>query len=207
MLGKEVELTPVRVGRVDDRRARPQAACLGEQLEGAETILGEAFVDLTRLLVCVDVQYEALPGGVCRDLRQPVARACADGMGGKPNTGTEGAQRLHLGQIVGHRVLTEPVESAAAIGGQEEDELDAGLPCRGDRRLRLGEADVVELADRGVAGGSHLAVRLHVALVNRDRGQAFRQSQHGLPPGPEVSALDLPTQGTLEGVAVGVHEA
>ena len=44
-----------RVRRVDDGRARPEASCLGEKLDRPEVVLGEALLDLARLLARVDV--------------------------------------------------------------------------------------------------------------------------------------------------------
>ncbi len=61
------------------------------------------------------------------------------------------AQRLDLVQVLGGRGLAEALEAAARVGGVEEDEVDpGGLRGLGGRE-RLLEAEVVELADRGVA--------------------------------------------------------
>ena len=65
-LGEEVELALVGVRGVDDRRPRPEAAGLGQELDRPEAVLGEAFLDLARLLVGVDVEDEALALGVAR---------------------------------------------------------------------------------------------------------------------------------------------
>ena len=56
--GEEIELGAVRVRRMDDRRALREAAGAGEQLDRAAAVLGEALLDLFRLLVGVDVQRE-----------------------------------------------------------------------------------------------------------------------------------------------------
>ena len=59
-----VELVSVRVGRMHDGRARAEAAALVEQLDRPHTVLGEALLDLARLLVGVDVQRQLVLGGV-----------------------------------------------------------------------------------------------------------------------------------------------
>ena len=82
-LGEQVELGAVGVRRVDDRGVRAEAAGAGEQLDRAAAVLGEALLDLARLLVGVDVQRQPLGGGVAADLLEPVARAGADGVGGE----------------------------------------------------------------------------------------------------------------------------
>jgi hypothetical protein len=46
-------------------------------------VLGEALLDLARLLVGVHVQDEALALTVAGDLPEPVRRAGADGVGGE----------------------------------------------------------------------------------------------------------------------------
>ena len=83
-LRQEVELALVGVRPVDDRRARPEAPGLREQLDGPQAVLGQALLDLARLLVCVDVEDEALACAVGADLLEPLARAGADGVGASP---------------------------------------------------------------------------------------------------------------------------
>ena len=55
---EQVELVAVGVRRVDDGRARAEAAARVEQLDRAQAVLGEALLDLARLLVGVDVQRQ-----------------------------------------------------------------------------------------------------------------------------------------------------
>ena len=55
-VGEEVELVRVGVRGVDDGRPRAETARAGEQLDRADAVLGEAFLDLARLLVGVDVE-------------------------------------------------------------------------------------------------------------------------------------------------------
>ena len=158
-LGHEVELAAVGVRRVDDRRARAEAAGLREQLDGAEAVLGDALLDLARLLVGVDVKRQRLLRRVAAQLLEPVARARAHGVGGDADADAGAAQLLELAEVVGHGVLAEPVDPAAAVGDVEQDELDAGGGRRLGRGSRLVRAEVVELADRRVPGGEHLARR------------------------------------------------
>src|SRR5262249_19532702 len=61
---EQVELVAVRVGRVDDGRALGEAAGSLEQLDRPDAVLGQALVDLPRLLVGVHVQRQALGRGV-----------------------------------------------------------------------------------------------------------------------------------------------
>ena len=63
----------------------PRQPGLGEELDRPEAVLGEALLDLARLLVGVDVEDEALALGVGADLLEPLARAGADGVGGEPD--------------------------------------------------------------------------------------------------------------------------
>src|SRR5438105_2678673 len=58
--GEEIELVAVRVRRVDDGRSLRQTPRAIEQLDRADAVLGQAFLDLARLLVRVDVQRQAL---------------------------------------------------------------------------------------------------------------------------------------------------
>ena len=95
-LGEQVELVPVRVRGVDDRRARAEAAARVEQLDRAQPVLGEALLDLARLLVGVDVQRQLVLGGVAPELLEPVARAGADGVGGDADADPGAPQRLEL---------------------------------------------------------------------------------------------------------------
>jgi hypothetical protein len=120
------------------------------------------------------VEDEALALRIPPDLLEPVARAGADGVRRDPDAGARGAQLLHLVEICGGRRLAEALEPAPRVGGEEEDELDAGRRGRLDGRLRLVQTDVVELADGGVARRKHLAVRLFVRRANALGGQAVR---------------------------------
>ena len=164
---EQVELVPVGVRRVHDGGARPQAAARVEQLDRPHTVLGEALLDLSRLLVGVDVQRQLVLGGVASELLEPVTGTCADGVGGDADPDPAVPQLLELAEILGHRLLAEAVDPAARVGDVEEDELDSGLRGRLGRRARLLEPEVVELADRGVAGGAQLAVDVHVLPYGR----------------------------------------
>ncbi len=84
------------MGRVDDRRSGAEAAGVGEQLERAEAVLGEALLDLARLLVRVHVQDEVAPGGVTADLLEPLARTRAHGVGGEADPDPAARELLDL---------------------------------------------------------------------------------------------------------------
>ena len=104
----------VGVRGVDDGRARAEAARAGEQLDRADAVLGEALLDLARLLVGVHVQRRAARGRVGADLLEPVGRAGADGVGGDARRRTPAvAQRLDLAEELGGRLLPEAREPAA----------------------------------------------------------------------------------------------
>ena len=76
-------------------------------------------------------------------------------MGGEADGHTLGAQRLELTEVVGRRLLAHPRQPAAGVGGEEHHERDFRLRSCLDRRAGLCEAEVVELADGGVAGATH----------------------------------------------------
>ena len=81
-VAQQVELVAVGVRRVHDRRPRAEAALACEQLDRAQAVLGEALLDLARLLVGVHVQRQVVLGGVPPELAQRVGRAGAHGVGG-----------------------------------------------------------------------------------------------------------------------------
>ena len=206
-LGDEVELAIVRMRGMDDRGSRSEAAGPGEELDRANAVLLEALVDLAWLLVGVDVERK----GVLRrhSGRSPRAsrRARADGVGGEPDPEASFAEALDLVQVFGGGVLAEALEAAARVRGVEEDEGDAGCVGSLRGRERLLEAEVVELADRGVAGGEHLAVDLLVLGADALGALLVGEREHRVAPGPEVAALGAPAERSLEGVAVRVDEA
>ena len=161
--GEEVELGAVRVGRMHDRRALGEAAGARQQLDRAAAVLGEALLDLLRLLVGMDVERELVLARVPPDLLEPVGGARADGVGGDPDAQPGIPEPLDLLEEFRDRLLAEAGETSARVGDMEEDELDprgcSGLGCR----QCFDEAEVVELADRRVPGGEHLLVAQPVA--------------------------------------------
>src|SRR6266511_517664 len=141
------------------------------------------------------------------DLCEPLRRTCPDGVGCESDVEAALTEVLDLIQILGRRGLTEPVEPASGVCDVEEDERDLGCVgsfCGGERLL---EAEVVELADRGVARSAHLAVDLLVAGTDALGRLLRRELEHRVAPGPEVAALRAASERSLERVAVRVDEA
>ena len=198
---------PSRVRRVDDGDVAAEAAGAFQQLDRPAAVLGQALLDLARLLARVDVQRETLGGRVASELLEPVARAGADGVGGEADSDAVLPQRLQLPEILGGRLLAHPRQAAARVGGEEEDEVDARVGGRFGGRARLLEPEVVELADRRVAGVPHLGVRRRVELAHGRRRLPLGLGEHQLAPGPEVAAAGPTAQRTLKRVRVRVHEA
>src|SRR5919109_113072 len=206
-LGEQVELRVVGVRCVDDRRARAQATGARQQLDGADAVLGEALLELARLLVGVDVEDETFGVRVPGDRLEPVGRAGTHGVGGDADAEALRAEPRDVVEVVVDACVPEALDTAARIGGVEEDEADA----RGGSRLRGGErfvvAEVVELADCGIAGGTHLTVGKLVVSADGLGGLALGLGDHRVAPAPEVVAFGLAAQATLERVAVDVDEA
>jgi hypothetical protein len=73
--------------------------------------------------------------------------------------------------------------------------------------VRLGEPEVVELTDGGVARVAQLTVDPDVVPADTFRCLTPGQVQHGLAPGPEVLALVPAAQRALKAMAVRVHES
>src|SRR4029079_1493170 len=126
---------------------------------------------------------------------------------GQADLDTAAAQILDLVQILVRRGLAETVEPASAIRDVKEDEGDARGIGRFRRGERLLEPEVVELADRGVAGGEHLAVDLLVAGADALGRLPVGELEHRVAPGPEVAALGVAPERSLEGAALRVDEA
>src|SRR4029077_4508990 len=72
---EQVELVPVRMGCMDDGRARAEATARVEQLDRPDPVLGEALPRSAGLLVGVHVQRQRLCHGVATELLEPVAWA------------------------------------------------------------------------------------------------------------------------------------
>ena len=74
---QEVELRVRGVRPVHDRRARAEAAAVGEELDRAQPVLGQAVLDLPRLFARVDVEHKGLTLREGADLAEPFRRAGA----------------------------------------------------------------------------------------------------------------------------------
>ena len=98
---EQVELGTVGMCRVHDGDVRAEAAGAVEQLDRAAAVLGEALLDLPRLLVRMDVQRQTFGLRVAADLLEPVPRAGAHGVGGEADADAVGSQRFQLGEILG----------------------------------------------------------------------------------------------------------
>ena len=205
-VAEQVELPAVRVCRVHDDRPLPEAAAFGEELDRADAVLREALLDLAWLLVCVDVERQRLARGIAPELLEPVAGAGTNGVGGDADREPLGSQPLEVVDVGRDRGLPHPLDPAARVRRVEAHEPDAGLVgglCRRKRRL---DAQVVELADRGVSGGSHLAVGAGVELADGGGRLSLGEREHRLAPRPEVAVGRSTPERALERVAVDVDE-
>ncbi len=205
-LREQVELAVVGVRGVDDRRARAEAARVGEQLDRPAAVLGEAVLDLARLLAGVDVQDERFPVGVPSELREPVGWAGAYGVRRDADADAGRAKLLEPPQVARDGVVAKPLETAARVCGEQQHELDPRLVRGLDRSVGLGLPHVVELADGGPAGGEQLAIGRGVQLANAVGCERVGLGQHRLAPAPEIAAAGATAQRALERVAVRVHE-
>jgi CDP-diacylglycerol--glycerol-3-phosphate 3-phosphatidyltransferase len=204
--GKEIELGAVGMRRVDDRRAFTEAAGAIEELDGPDAVFGEALLDLARLFVRVHVHRQLLRGGVAPDLLEPAHWTRAHGVGGGSDANAPPAQVLDLPQILRDGLLAETRQASASVCGKQDDDANPRLLRSIHRGERFVEAEVVELADRGVAGRAQLAVDVHVLAADQLGRLALRGREHELAPAPEVRASGAPSQGALEPMAMGIHE-
>jgi hypothetical protein len=195
------------VGCVHDRRARTETAAGGKELDRSQAVLSETLLDLARLLVGVHMQGELVFRRVTAKLLEPVPRASPDGVGGNADADSRRPQLLEPTQILGDRLLPEAIDAAACVGDVQQDDLDARLGRRLRSSMCFCEAEIVELADGGVACGAELPVDPDIALSDQPRCLTPGQVQHGLAPRPEVRALRPPAQRPLEGMAMRVDEA
>ena len=115
------------------------------------------------------------------------------------------------------------IEAAGHVQHRQQGHADAGIARRGDQRLRhrgririrraVGRVmQVMELADRRVAGFEHLDVKLRGYRMQRFRIEARGHAVHGFAPGPEAVrgiglALGESGHRALEGMRVQVRDA
>ena len=145
--------------------------------------------------------------GVGPELPQPVRRAGTDGVGGKADRDARLGEPLDGVEVLGDRALPEPRQPSPAVGGVEEPKRRS-RPRAPPRPLRAPlAAHVVELADRGEAGRTHLAIDVGVQAADPLGRQPLRLGVHAVAPRPEVAAFDPAAQRALERVAVRVDEA
>ncbi len=140
-LGNEVELAPVGVRRVHDRRALTEAAFAREQRDRPNAVLGQALLDFSRLLVCVHVERQLVGGGVCTEFAQRVGRAGAHGVGRDRDVDAVAAKLFELTQVVADGALPEARTPPAEVARVDADEGDPRprprpLPQPSPRRAR-----------------------------------------------------------------------
>ena len=128
-------------------------------------------------------------------------------MGGNADGDSSLSEGLDLGQVHGDRRLSHPLEAAPCVRDVEAGEADARLGGGVGRCERGLQPEVVELADGGVPGRPHLAVRPGVQLAHRRRRQAVGLLEHAVSPRPEVASGGASAEASLERVTVGVDEA
>ncbi len=150
---------------MDDRRPRTQATRLREQFQRAQPMLGEALLDLARLLARVRVERKWGGGGVAPDLFEPVARTRADGVRREPHTKPRCGQSLDVGEVGRRRLLAEAWKASATVRRVEQHEFDTRGLCRIGRGQGFVVTEVMELAHRRVAGSKLLAI--HVLVLRR----------------------------------------
>ena len=131
-----------------------------EQLDRPQPVLGDAFLDLARLLVRVHVEGKALVARVARRAPRASRAGTRGRSGARPPTASP---RPRSRSSSSRYAATDPWRmrgnAATRVRGVDADEGDPGLLrrlCRGEGRLG---AEVVELAHRREPGGPHLAVR------------------------------------------------
>ena len=120
----------------------------------------------------MDVQRETLLLGVTGQVLEPGTGTCPDGVGGDADANTALAQGLELAQVFGHALLTESLDPTACISRVEQDKGNAGLLGGFSGGERLLEPQVVELADRRVAGAEELPIDVDVVLADLSGCQA-----------------------------------
>ena len=176
-LDRREAVAEVRLGRrAERRRARPRAAsrssscasaCVawttvvraeaaraGEQLDRADAVLGEALLDLARLLVGVDVERQPLGGRVARRSPRASPPGTRGRSGGRPRRGRRAARSVSTWP----QVLGGP--TPAGSGGCRRARMrrrssTSSIPASAAASTAAsasGEAEVVELADGRVAG-------------------------------------------------------
>ena len=206
-----------RAGRARRRRrasrGRPSCAgrgsrCASSSSIGRHAVLGEALLDLARLLVGVDVQRQPLARP--RSGRSP--RASRAGRrarsGGRRRRGSASRAAPRPAQVAGDRGLAHAGEPAARVGGVAG--ATSSTPAsrgRLGRGARLVEAEVVELADRRVA-------RPRASPGSRARSRRGRARESAAPPRPSISSRQAQksppaapaAERALERVRVRVHE-
>ena len=103
-----------------------EAAGPREQLDRAAAVLGEALLDLPRLLVGVDVERKPLGAGVARRSPRASRQGTRARSGGRRRRACPASRSASTcSRILRDRLLAEAGETAARVRDVEEHELDA----------------------------------------------------------------------------------
>ena len=204
---EQVELRRARMRGVDDRRRRAEAAAPREQLDRAARRARRG-TPRSRAVARTRARggRDSSRCRVAPDLGQPRGRAGTHGVGGEADAGAALPEPLDLPEVVVDRRLPESLEAAALVRGEQEHELEPGRSAASTAANASASAEVVELADGGVPGGAHLAVRPRVRHADEVRRLARGLREHRFAPRPEVATGTPPAQRALEGVRVRCDE-
>ena len=223
----------VQVGGMHQRPARVHVRVVEQPLHRTRAAHGHAFVDFGHLLGDMDVH--ARLARQCRKhlahrLRRHRAQAVQGAADAHP-LACVGAQHIQQPQV-GLDLMAEAAlafrqrarsEAAGHVQHRQQGNADAGVARGAQQRLRhrIGirvwpairrMVQVMELADRGVAGFQHLHVQLRGHRVQQLGVEARGHRVHSFAPGPERIggiglALGHARHRALEGVRMQVGDA
>ena len=209
-LAEQVELAREHVRGMHHGRPVAEQAAVVEVLDRVQAELLDRLLDLARLLGGVDVHRIARPARVRGDHGEPLARHGAQRVrrvadGHERIARDLGRQALDAVEIGLDAAVAEapllrrrpPPRSAARVRGQQQHDAHADRARRRDDRERelvrllvgrpvLAVVDVVELADRRVAGPPARVEALLRHLAHPARVERLGGRVHRLAPRPEV---------------------
>ncbi len=112
-----------------------------------------------------------------------------------------------LVQVVRDRRLAHPLETTPFVGDVKQHDLDARLRRSLGRGERLGDPEIMELADGREPGSTHLFIHQRIVRPHRRGCRPVRLLEHLVSPGPEVGSGGTSAQRSLKRVAVAVDES